>query len=75
MTLHRAVPLAYEFPRYLGGPSCPRCGESLITAESSEYLSEGRVRHFWACDGCGQEFHTAVELAADPALLDLPQPA
>ncbi len=75
MTLHRAVPLAFEFPRYLGGPSCPRCGESLLTAEASEFLSEGRVRHFWACDACGQEFHTAVALAAPSPYLDSPSPA
>lgn len=75
MPRQSVTPLAFEFPRYFGGPSCPRCGESLSTAESSEFLSEGRVRHFWACDGCGQQFHTAVALAAPLPYSDSPAPA
>lgn len=70
MTRQSLVPLAFEFRRYLGGPSCPRCGDSLLAAESSEFLSEGQVRHFWACDACGQQFHTAVTVAADAPVLD-----
>lgn len=62
MSVHSPAPLAFEFRRYLGGPSCPRCGNSLLAAESSEFLTQGEVRHFWSCDSCGQEFHTAVKL-------------
>ncbi len=75
MTPQSIAPLAFEFRRYLSGPSCPRCGESLLAAEASEFLSEGRIRHFWACDGCGQAFHTAVEIAPTAPLLDSPPPA
>ncbi len=70
MTVHSAAPLAFEFRRYFSGPSCPRCGDSLLAAEASEFLSEGRVRHFWACDSCGQQFHTAVEFVTRPELSD-----
>jgi transcription elongation factor Elf1 len=66
MTPQSEMPLAFEFRRYLSGPSCPRCGDLLLAAEASEFLSEGRVRHFWACDACGQAFHTAVELVPTP---------
>jgi transcription elongation factor Elf1 len=75
MPRQSVVPLAFEFRKYLGGPSCPRCGDSLLAAESSEFLSEGKVRHFWACDGCGQHFETAVALAAPEPYLESPSPA
>lgn len=64
MSVHSVTPLDFEFRRYLGGPSCPRCGTSLLIAEASEFVSGGHVRHFWACESCGQEFHTAVELVS-----------
>jgi transcription elongation factor Elf1 len=75
MAVHSVAPLAFEFRRYLGGPSCPRCGDSLLAAEASEFLSGGRVRHFWSCDSCGQAFHTAVEVAASRAAMDSTLPA
>jgi hypothetical protein len=55
------VPLAFEFRRYCERPSCPRCGDLLLAAESSEFVARGRVRHFWSCDSCGHAFLTAVD--------------
>ncbi|MEA2953930.1 MAG: hypothetical protein QOF19_2046 [Alphaproteobacteria bacterium] len=75
MNSHSVVPLAFEFRRYLGVPSCPRCGQSLLTAEASEFISEGQVRHFWECDGCGQQFHTAVKMPGNAPFAESPQPA
>lgn len=72
MSLQSPAPLAFEFRRYFSGPSCPRCGNSLVAAEASEFLAEGKVRHFWACDSCGEEFHTAVRLEPSPAFSDSP---
>ena len=40
---------------------CPNCLETQITPLASEYVGEGRIRHFWACDGCGHEFQTSIE--------------
>ena len=68
MPQHSTAPLAFEFRRYLGGPSCPRCGDSLLAAEASQFISEGRVRHFWTCDSCGSQFHTAVAMTAPEPL-------
>jgi transcription elongation factor Elf1 len=64
MTQQSIAPLAFEFRRYMSGPSCPRCGDSLLAADSSHFVSEGRVRHDWTCDSCGAKFHTAVAMAA-----------
>ncbi len=75
MSLHSPAPLDFEFRRYFGGPSCPRCGNSLLVAEASEFLSDGQVRHFWACESCGQEFHTAVKFAVRHELPDSRCPA
>ena len=74
MTHQSVAPLAFEFRRYLGGPSCPRCGDSLLAAEASQFISEGRVRHFWTCDSCGSQFHTAVAMAAPRQFADSPSP-
>lgn len=40
--------------------ACAQCGESLFMPEWSEYVSERRVRHLWACDACGYRFETTV---------------
>lgn len=63
MNLHSQAPLAFEFRRYLGIPSCPRCGDFVVCPEASEFLSEGMIRHSWACDSCGTEFKTTVTVA------------
>lgn len=41
--------------------SCPNCLETQIGPLASEYVSEGSIRHFWSCDGCGHKFQTAIE--------------
>lgn len=66
MSLHSPAPLAFEFRRYLSNPSCPRCGSFQLCPESSEFVGAGHVRHSWACDSCGEEFQTTVEMAAEP---------
>jgi transcription elongation factor Elf1 len=72
MSLHSQAPLAFEFRRYLSNPSCPRCGNHLVAAEASEFLSDGHIRHSWACESCGHDFQTAVTLAES---VELPSPA
>jgi hypothetical protein len=47
----------------------------LLTAEASEFISEGQVRHFWECGDCGQQFHTAVKMPGNAPLVESPQPA
>lgn len=68
MNLHRVATLDFEFPRYFGTPSCPRCGTPALVAEASEFVCNRRIRSSWSCESCGQEFQTAVEFAANPAL-------
>ena len=67
MSLHSPAPLAFEFRRYLSSPSCPRCGNFMLAAEASEFLHDGHIRHSWACESCGQEFQTKIEVAQDAA--------
>ena len=67
MTLQTPGPLAYEFRRYLERPSCPRCGDTLVAAESSVLVERGHIRHAWSCDGCGYDFETAIRLAVPDA--------
>jgi hypothetical protein len=42
----------------------PNCLETQIAPLASEYVGEGRVRHFWSCDGCGRKFQTLIEFAS-----------
>ncbi len=63
MSLQSQAPLAFEFRTYLSAPSCPRCGNHVMAAEASEFLPDGHIRHSWACESCGEEFQTSVEIA------------
>jgi predicted RNA-binding Zn-ribbon protein involved in translation (DUF1610 family) len=62
MKLHTAMPMQYAHERYLGRPSCPRCGEFCVVPEISQYESAGQISHVWECDLCGGEFRTIVKL-------------
>jgi transcription elongation factor Elf1 len=43
-------------------PDCPQCGTRLLVAEQSRFHLAGRIDHFWACDVCGTEFETSIEV-------------
>jgi hypothetical protein len=34
----------------------------LLVAEQSRFNLAGRIDHFWACDDCGTEFATSIEV-------------
>jgi hypothetical protein len=63
MTLRVTVPTSYIHERYLGRPSCPKCGELLMAPEYSECLSRNDVRHAWVCDKCDYGFQTLINLS------------
>ena len=48
--------------RHFHAPLCPNCGVPVLTAESSEYVSDGRIRHRWLCDDCDHDFRTVVRI-------------
>jgi hypothetical protein len=62
MMPHVTVPMRYAHERYLGRPSCPKCGELLMAPEASEYLSGYDIRHRWQCDSCDFQFETLIDL-------------
>jgi hypothetical protein len=62
MTLHTAMPMPFAHERYLGRPSCPRCGRLCAVTEISKYEGNGQISHIWQCDGCDREFQTAVNV-------------
>ena len=39
---------------------CANCGDAIIAATSSQYVSERCVRNSWSCDMCGFECKTAT---------------
>jgi hypothetical protein len=41
---------------------CTNCGDVMIAATTSKYVSERCVRNVWSCDACGFEFETAATL-------------
>jgi hypothetical protein len=44
-------------------PACPKCHDLQFAPSASEFVSKGKVRHFWSCEACGHEFSTSVKLA------------
>jgi hypothetical protein len=64
MTRRVTVPTSYIHERYLGRPSCPKCGELLMAPEYSECLDRNDVRHVWMCDKCDYGFETLIRFTA-----------
>jgi ribosomal protein S27AE len=48
-------------------PKCPRCGATILMAERASFNPDGRIRHAWSCDDCGQEFTTSIRALGAPA--------
>lgn len=46
----------------LSRPNCPHCGSTLLFAEQSAFNFNGRIRHTWSCDQCGNQFVTSVRV-------------
>ena len=64
MTLQVAAPMRFFHERYLGRPSCPKCGEFVMAPEYLEFTecrSGDEVRNFWRCDGCDHHFDTLIK--------------
>ena len=51
-----------EVNRVIGKPLrlCTNCGDAMIAAKSSKYVSERCVRNSWSCDVCGFEVETTA---------------
>jgi ribosomal protein L37AE/L43A len=60
MTLQSATVVSTRHS--FGMRACPHCRQLVVAPDASEFVSEDRVRHLWACDSCGHEFTTAVRL-------------
>jgi len=45
-----------------GRPNCPRCGSVVHVAERSAFNLDGGIRHSWACDECGEQFATSINV-------------
>ena len=43
-------------------PNCPRCGSRLLVAEHSGFNLAGPIDYVWACDDCGTEFETSIDV-------------
>ena len=67
------VQTAYLAPstRNLRRPHCPRCGSALLMAEESAFNLNGRIRHTWSCDDCGNEFVTSIRVLPRLFVADL----
>jgi hypothetical protein len=67
MTPDVAMPMRFLHERYLGRPSCPKCGELVMAPEHTECVSEA-VRHFWSCDGCDYRFESLITFGEPSAV-------
>jgi transcription elongation factor Elf1 len=47
------------------GAICPRCNESLVSPDWSEFVSERLVLNLWSCTRCGNRFQTEACMSAD----------
>ena len=63
MNRHAETHMSTEASRRLALPACPKCDDLQFAPAASEFVSKGKVRHFWSCEACGHEFSTSVKLA------------
>lgn len=66
-TQNQRVASVVAFARYFSRPNCPQCGGDQFAPERSEFVSDALIHHTWACDSCGNEFRTKVELILEAA--------
>ena len=45
--------------------TCDKCGNTLIAADWSEYVTDGLVLDFWSCWKCGYRFETEAYMPVD----------
>ncbi len=55
-----SIPMAYAHERYLGRPSCPKCGEMIMAPESTDHLIDRKIRNIWLCERCLLKFETLI---------------
>jgi len=67
MTGQYTVPMRYLHERYLGRPSCAKCGELVMAPQSSEHRRDCDIRHVWVCDACDYQFGTLVTFKTQEA--------
>ena len=61
MALHAVAPMDMRYSsRDADRPLCPECRSLLLAPEASEFVDDGRVRHLWACEACGNKFRTTI---------------
>jgi RNase P subunit RPR2 len=41
---------------------CPECQDLLVSAAKSQHVNADVIHHWWACESCGHEFRTTVQL-------------
>jgi hypothetical protein len=58
--------------RTLYGLDCVQCGDDMIAPETSEYIGERRVRHFWHCTACGCRAEETAFFCAEAGAQRLP---
>jgi RNase P subunit RPR2 len=64
MRSHATVPAFPVEAHKLVRSFCPECHDLLVAATKSQHVNLNVVRHWWACEACGHEFRTTVELPA-----------
>ena len=62
LCLARPTPHSAESRKRPKRPNCPRCGSRLLVAEHSRFSLAGRIDYVWACDDCGTEFETSIDV-------------
>jgi len=55
-----------------GPPRCPRCSSAVLMAERAEFGPDGRIRHTWSCDYCGNVFVTSIRMHGHQAKRSIP---
>ena len=64
MKYHATAPAFSVGPHKIAAFFCPECHDLMVAAAMSQLVKQDVIRHFWACESCGHEFRTTVQLPA-----------
>ena len=64
MKFHGTAPAFAMAPYRVSRLFCPQCHDLIIAATKSQHVNINEVRHWWACESCGHEFGTTVQIAS-----------
>lgn len=61
--LHCCVGQVHAVRAFAAPVECPNCADRMVAPLHSEFVESGEIRHYWACEACGETSVTTFEFS------------